>query len=131
MQLILHQLLLGFQLILLAVYEHCVFLHLCHLGRLLLTSAPYPQLAYCVTQVKNVEFQSHVAEGELHNPIPAVDYSISCGKKWPPKYDGHLMSPLCHWLYIKNQKIYRIIEIIYLYQDILNYPLWYFHLSIC
>ena len=42
-------------LILLAVYEHCVFLHLCHLGRLLLTSAPYPQLLILVTQVKNVE----------------------------------------------------------------------------
>ena len=46
MQLILHQLHLGFLLILLAVHEHCVFLLLCHLGRLLLTSAPYPQLAY-------------------------------------------------------------------------------------
>ena len=116
MQLILHQPLLDFLLILLAVYEHYVFHHLFHLGRLFLTS-----------QVKNVELQSHVVEGELHNPIPAVDYSISCGQKWPPKYDGHLVSALYHWLCIKNHKIYRLIEIIYLNQDILNYPLWYFH----
>ena len=41
--------------------------------------------------MKNVELQSHVAKGELHNPIPAVYYSISCGQKWPPKYDGHFV----------------------------------------
>ena len=49
-----------------------------------------------VPQVKNVELQRHVVEGELHDPIPAVDYSIRCGQKWPPKYDGHSVSTLCH-----------------------------------
>ena len=43
-----------------------------------------------VAQVKNVEVQCLVAEGELHDSIPAVDYDIRCGQKWPPKYDGHL-----------------------------------------
>ena len=88
MQLILHQLLCGSLLILLIIHEHCVFLHQCHLGRLLLTSAPYPHLAYPCYSVKNLELESHVAEGELHNPILTVDYSISCGKKWPPSMMG-------------------------------------------
>ena len=42
-----------------------------------------------VAHMKNVEFQGHVAEGELHDSIPVVDYGIRCGKKWSPKYDGH------------------------------------------
>ena len=45
-----------------------------------------------VAQVKNVELQGHIAKGELHDSITAIDYGIRCGQEWPPKYDGHLVN---------------------------------------
>ena len=76
-----------------------------------------------VAQVKNVEIQGHIAKGELHESITAVDYGIRCGQVWPPKYDGHLVNALCHRLRIKNNEVYRIIKLIHFHQDIIHYSL--------
>ena len=43
-----------------------------------------------VTQVKNIEFQCHVAECELHDSISEIDYRIGSGQKWCYQNNWHM-----------------------------------------
>ena len=83
MQSILHQLLRFSLPILPAVYEHLVSLHLGQSRKFHLNLASHLLMVCACCSVKNVELQCHVAKCELHDSIPAIDYRIGSGQKWP------------------------------------------------
>ena len=73
--------------------------------------------------MKDVQLCCHVAEGELHDPIPTVDDCILCNQEWSPEYDRHIIGSYSHWLGIENKKVHQIVELIHLHQNIFNYAL--------
>ena len=73
-------------------------------------------------QVENVEFQSHISECKLHNSILAVDDRIRGGQEWSSKNNRYIVSSHCYWFHVKNNKIYRIVEFVHLYQTSSTVP---------
>ena len=131
MQLILHQLLHSLWSILPTACVDHICLHLEKSSRLHLIPAPAPLLICACCLVENIKLKSHIAKGKLHYSIPAIDYGIRCGKKWPPKYDRNMVSALRHHrLRIKNYKVHRIIKVVHLHQNILSYALMNLYQSI-
>ena len=67
------------------------------------------------TQVEDIEFQSHVPKGELHNPISAIYNGIRSSQEWPSQYEGYMVGPHCNRLCFKYDKIHYVVEFVHLY----------------
>ena len=76
--------------------------------------------------MEDIKLQIHIAKGELHDSILAIYDGIRCGQKWPPKYNGHMVSAFYHWFRIKNYEIYRIIKFAYFTKTSSTIPLGIF-----
>ena len=122
--------LLHFLYPILAIYGHLVSLYFGQLSKLHQSLDFHFQLACSCYQVKNIQFQCHVAKCELHDSISAIDDCIGSGQKWSSQDNRHMIGPTFYWLGIKHYKVYWVLEFVYLHQHILNYSLRNLHRSI-